>query len=94
MHIVASKDFQRNAIFSVDMLEIRLRVPNCPVPVRRYSPCRMYGGRAFIDTSSWRRAALPNQVDGDIPEPDTRLAFVGEADPADALPCIEEPNSH
>ena len=33
MHIVASEDFQRNAIFSVDMLEIRLRIPNYPAPV-------------------------------------------------------------
>jgi hypothetical protein len=32
MHIVASEDFQRNAIFSVDMLEMRLRVPNSLSP--------------------------------------------------------------
>jgi hypothetical protein len=28
-------------------------------------------------------------MDGDVPEPDARLALVGEADPADALLAFE-----
>jgi hypothetical protein len=28
-------------------------------------------------------------MDGDVPQPDARHAFVGEANPADALPAFE-----